>query len=123
MKARERLVKIVRVGVPRFLGSSEVEYRPAEISEQERHELLIKKLGEEVLEYAMNPTLGELADIYDAIDALAWAGHSLPLSAIAAEARRKRIERGSFLTNHGEVMGMYVTTTAPSRHEGEHAVT
>lgn len=112
---RPRFVKVVRTGIARFLGSSEVRYEKA------RAEDLIPglraKLVEEAVEYLLDPSIGELADVYEVVRALAIHDLGVDFHAVQSEASAKTAERGAF----GEGMAMYVFTTAPARHEGRHA--
>lgn len=108
-----RLVKLVRDDIAKFLGSTEVEYKAIEDPALYSMELR-KKLIEEAAECAMEPSLGEIADVYEALVALAHdLGHTE--TAIRAEADCKAMERGGFFNG----VGMYVQTTAPARHEDE----
>jgi len=112
------MVKIVRDGIAKFLGSSEVTYERA--SDEQLVEGLRKKLIEEAAEYVVNPSLGELADVIEVVKALAHYDLGLGPTAfvkVLGEAGAKREERGGF----DEGMAMFVCSTAPARHEGEHA--
>lgn len=115
--AREhpRLVKLVRDGVGKFLGDTRVSYRP--VSRVDHHRLLKEKLMEEAVEYVLDPSLGELADVYETLRALAKF-HGTTIAGVVEEAAHKRAERGGF----DEGTGMYATSTADARHEGEHGV-
>lgn len=112
---RPRLVKLVRDRVAQFINADVgVEYRPIEDKAVAIEELR-KKLLEECAEYLMNPSIGELADIYEVIRALAIhdLGFENGLHDIATEAREKAAERGGF----DMLTGMWATTNAPARHE------
>lgn len=115
MSQRRRLVKLVRDRVGQFIGSNQsVDYAP--VPQDEHRRLLRAKLAEECTEYLLSPSIGELADVYAAVKALANIDLGVPFKEIENEARAKERERGGFLSG----TGMYVTTTAPPRHEGEH---
>ena len=108
--ARPRLVKLVRDGVGALLGDSTVEYRPIE-DREEGIRALRRKLVEEGVEYLETPTIGELADAYEVLVALAMYDLEVPFHEVQDEAERKRQERGGF----DSLTGMYVQTTAPPR--------
>jgi predicted house-cleaning noncanonical NTP pyrophosphatase (MazG superfamily) len=110
-----RLVKLVRDYVGGLLPDSTVTYRKIDDRETLRS-MLRAKLLEEMAEYLRNPSLGELADIHEAVRALCVVDLGCQLHELEEEAREKRIERGGF--DGG--MGMWVTTSAGPRHEGEH---
>lgn len=112
--ARPRLVKLVRDRVGGFLPADfdTVDYRT--INDRAAYiDALRAKLLEEVGEYLRDPSLGELADVYEVVHALAAADLDVPWQAVEREAKSKRQERGGFLG----AVGMYVETTAPARHE------
>ncbi len=115
MPMRKRLVKLVRDGVGQFLGSAEVSYE--QVGGEQLPQLVRAKLLEEVGEYLQNPTVGELADVYEAVRACCI--HDLGITPVEwrREILAKREERGAF----DDGTGMYVITTASPRHEGEHA--
>lgn len=116
---RHRLVKLVRDGVEKFLdGNPTIEYRPIPVRSMFIAELR-KKLLEEGAEYLLNPSVGELADCLEAVRGLAEHDLGVGMAAVEAEADAKRAERGGF----DEGIGMWATTVAPARHEGEHATT
>ena len=64
-------------------------------TEEEYHQKLKEKLSEEVSEFSENPSLEEMADIFEVITALlterGWA-----LEDVVALQKKKREERGSF---------------------------
>jgi predicted house-cleaning noncanonical NTP pyrophosphatase (MazG superfamily) len=112
---RPRLIKLVRDYIGQFLdGDSTVTYEV--IPNEHVLPALRAKLLEEVGEYLVDPCLGELADVYEVVCALADA-EGFGLSGVQAEAGSKVQERGGFYRG----VGMYITTTAPARHEGRHA--
>ena len=121
---RPRLVKLVRDRIGALLGSSEVVYRPIDDKEQ-AIEALRFKLIEEAIEYVRDPSVGELADVQAVVDALATLdpalgdgkalGGARGQLAIKREKEFKRAARGGF----DGLTGMYVFTTADSRHEGD----
>lgn len=113
---RRRLVKLVRDRVGELLPHTQVEYTPIKSRRQVIRELR-KKLVEEATEYLLDPTLDELADVHEVVRALAELDLGVSLDGVITEARHKREERGGFQDG----MGMYAYTTAPTRHEGDHA--
>lgn len=112
---RKRLVKLVRDRVAQFVGKSTVSYEP--VDEATHIRLLRRKLIEEAAEYLENPSLGEAADVLETLRALADWDLKVPWPAVAEEAHAKYEERGGF----DDGIAMFATTTAPSRHEGEHS--
>lgn len=117
--ARPRLVKLVRDRVGDFLGETGgVSYRaPAQGRGGNQHrELLKSKLLGEAGEYILSDDPSELADVLEVLRALAKL-HGMTFGDVLLEADTKRAERGGF---DGAIC-MWVTTTAPSTHEGEHA--
>lgn len=113
---RRRLVKLVRDRVGQFIaGDQGVSYEPV-YNGADHQRLLRAKLLEEAVEYLQNPSLGELADVLQAVHDLAVVDLAAEIDALEAERVHKLEERGGF----AEGTGMYVTTTAPPRHEGEH---
>lgn len=111
---RRRLVKLVRDGVEKFLdGDSHVKYEPIE-DDAQFVESLRKKLAGEAAEYLLNPSIEELADVQEVVEALAThdpaLGDGRPLGgcggklALHRAQKRKRAERGGF---DGRV-GMYL---------------
>lgn len=139
MTERRRLVKLVRDHVGEFIAAANgdtggVEYGP--VPDADRHPLLSAKLIEEATEYLMRPSLGELADVLECVRGLARfhdVDVNVPLFGRRGETQTKPTpatlhdveklaadkcaERGGF----DEGIGMYVRTTAPTTHEGEHA--
>lgn len=110
---RPRLVKLVRDDIGQFLGDSVVTYEPIR-DPHERREALQRKLLEEALEFVLKPTIGELADVFEVVRCLAeYDPAFVSMDAVIDEANAKRAERGGFEAR----IGMYVNTTAPSRHE------
>lgn len=111
---RPRLVKLVRDGVGRFLppGATGVYYK--QIPDRPEGIRALRRKGiEEAVEYLETPSLGELADMYEVILALAKHDLGVTMGDVAQEAARKRGERGGF----DGLIGMYVDTSAPPRHE------
>lgn len=107
-EAKPYLVKLVRDAVATKLVTDTITYEPIPDPE-EAIRLLRAKLIEEAVEYALDPSLHELADVLEVVQALAW--HDLdrtPMSSVDSEAKRKRESRGGF---HG-LTGMYAQTSA-----------
>lgn len=111
-----RLVKLVRDRVHGVLADAGVEFHRIEDGDQYLAALR-KKLVEEAAEYLLNPSLDELADIYETILTLAKRDLGVPFTHVIDECNAKDAERGGF----SGAMGMWVTSTAGPRHEGEHA--
>jgi predicted house-cleaning noncanonical NTP pyrophosphatase (MazG superfamily) len=91
------LIKLVRDDVEASMENPQhgIIYQPIEDHDR-RIEALRRKLGEEVVEYLLNPSIGELVDIEEACLALAQC--DLKVSPTQIETRRlaKRRERGGF---------------------------
>jgi predicted house-cleaning noncanonical NTP pyrophosphatase (MazG superfamily) len=116
-QSRPRLVKLVRERVGRFIGGDQTVTYERITDERVIVDSLRKKLLEECAEYLLDPSVGELADIYEVLRALAMHDIAVTWADVQEEARAKTRERGAFLIP----VGMYVQTTASARHEGEHA--
>lgn len=108
---RRRLVKLVRDGVEKFLGGEvQVKYEPIGDRVAYVNELR-KKLVEEAVEYAMDPSVEEAADVFETLRTLARVDLAVGMSHIEDAAWRKRQERGGF----DQGIGMYLNVA------GEHA--
>jgi predicted house-cleaning noncanonical NTP pyrophosphatase (MazG superfamily) len=103
---RPRLVKIVRDRMGELLPGSEIHYAPVE-DHGLAVEHLRKKLVEEAVEYALDPSITELADVLEAVRALAHVDLDTGMRAVEREAHRKLVERGRF----DGLTGMWVTTS------------
>jgi predicted house-cleaning noncanonical NTP pyrophosphatase (MazG superfamily) len=112
----KRFVKLVRDRIPQFVGDSTLVYEPI-IDHDKRIDALRRKLVEESIEYLMNPSAEELADVQEVIFALAHHDLSVGIEDIERTRVSKVQERGGF----DDGLGMYVYTTAGAAHEGEHA--
>lgn len=112
---RPYLIKLVRDKVGELLaGGGKVSYEP--LDDRELHvKLLREKLIEEALEYHKKPSVGEAADVLQALFDLV----DLDLRASRADLEEARVdkynERGGFL----EGTAMFVTTLAPPPGEPE----
>lgn len=96
------LVKMVRDRVGAALGGDgTVTYRP--MPREEHVKRLRKKLLEEAVEYAAEPSMEELAHVYEAVRCLALVAHSQDVGYVALMADDQRAERGGF----EEGIGMY----------------
>lgn len=96
------LVKLVRDRVSDAMGGDgTVTYRPMPHDEHVRR--LRAKLLEEAVEYAIDPSLAELAQVYVAVEALAKVDLGTTLAAVARQAVEDHEERGGF----DEGVGMY----------------
>lgn len=103
----ERLVKLVRDRIADVAGHSTVEYKPIGDPELVKQELR-KKLVEEALEYLMDPSASEAADVWEVLCCLIKVDLDSTLGDVVLLASCKRTQRGSFL----EGVGMYVDTQA-----------
>lgn len=98
-----RLVKLVRDDVERFCGGNMVvTYEP--MGRKEHSLELRKKLVEEALEYVLEPSMDELADVLEALIALARRDLAASLADVMNAAIRKRKHKGGF--DRG--LGMYL---------------
>ncbi len=103
---------MIRDRIGEFLGDSKVRYEP--VRDRDQHvDLLRGKLLEEAIEYVRDPSVGEAADVLDALQALAAIDLEVDWSEVVGCAKAKTEERGGF--TEGTVM--VVLTTAPSTHE------
>ncbi len=112
----KRFVKLVRDRIPQFVGDSTLSYEPIGDNEQ-RVKALRAKLIEEAVEYLLNPSVGELADVQEVVEALCVHDLKVGWREIERAQSNKNDERGAF----DEGLGMYCYTTAGAAHEGEHA--
>jgi predicted house-cleaning noncanonical NTP pyrophosphatase (MazG superfamily) len=88
-------IKLVRDHIgERLGGEGTITYEP--VDEATHVKGLRKKLVEEALEYAMDPSIGELADVLEAVWSLAAVDLRAPFEVIEQRAKTKRIERGGF---------------------------
>jgi predicted house-cleaning noncanonical NTP pyrophosphatase (MazG superfamily) len=112
MADRKRLVKLVRDDVGQF-GNGSVVYESLDGGED--HAILLRqKLLEEVGEYLIDPSIGELADVLQCVCDLADVDLGVTVAALDRERIEKLNERGGFTGG----TGMYVFSSAPDRHEG-----
>jgi predicted house-cleaning noncanonical NTP pyrophosphatase (MazG superfamily) len=111
---RRRLVKLVRANVAKFLGG-DVQVKYEHIPEELYIGELRKKLIEEAVEYALDPSAEELADVIEVAESL--RRHDLQITPESFEAVRwaKHRERGGF----DAAMGMYLNVAG--EHEDDHA--
>lgn len=104
---RPRLVKLVRDGIGRRLGSQTAVYEPIPDTSEHVTELR-KKLLEEVGEYLLEPCEEELADVLAVVRALALVDLRVEWSKITALELAKHGERGGF----EDGIGLYLVKTA-----------
>jgi predicted house-cleaning noncanonical NTP pyrophosphatase (MazG superfamily) len=109
----ERLVKVVRDGMPRLLLAGEgVRYQP--ISDREALLAALRaKLVEESIEYLTDPAASEAADVLEVLRALAYHDLQIPWREIERARRAKFAERGGYRAG----MGLYVISHASAAHE------
>ena len=86
--------KLVRDYIPEIIKAKGGTYEDLRIASPEEYkEELIKKLGEEAKEFGAEPSVEELADVLEVLEAL----KTLPEYANVEEIRlKKRAERGGF---------------------------
>jgi len=95
---RKTYNKLVRDRIPEIIQASGQQYVTEVLSEEEYQQALRQKLIEEAHEAAdsdVSGLVGELADLYEVMDALAKV-YGIEHEAILVEQRRKRDERGDF---------------------------
>jgi predicted house-cleaning noncanonical NTP pyrophosphatase (MazG superfamily) len=102
-----RLVKLVRNRIGRFLIDPEVVYTQIE-DPYVRLSALRRKLVEEAVEYVMDPSVAELADVLEVVRSLAEEDPAVNVGfgAIMAASTRRREEAGALTGG----IGMYVRT-------------
>lgn len=102
-----RLIKLVRNNVQKHVPGDEpqVEYRPM-TSEPEYEGALIRKLGEEVVEFICDPNEEELGDVLTVLLAIAITKFGLNPQDLMHEASKKNKRMGKF----DQGIGMYVMT-------------
>lgn len=87
--------KLVRDKIPELLASQNIIFNTRQASNQEFWHLLFIKLQEEIVEFAQNPTVEELADIIEVVYALG-AICNISETKIALERMSKKAAKGSF---------------------------
>jgi predicted house-cleaning noncanonical NTP pyrophosphatase (MazG superfamily) len=93
---RKTYNKLVRDRIPEIIQAAGQEYAAEVMSLEDYQQALREKLVEEAQEAAdARDLIGELADLYEVMDALIKV-YGIDPDAIAAEQRRKRDERGGF---------------------------
>jgi predicted house-cleaning noncanonical NTP pyrophosphatase (MazG superfamily) len=105
-------IKLVRdeiQNVPNVVGS---EVKVWAVGQTTHVELLKAKLLEEVGEYLLAPSVEELADIMEVVEALGRVHHGRTWSQLRSRQHTKRKERGGFLG--GSVM--YAECAQPKDH-------
>jgi predicted house-cleaning noncanonical NTP pyrophosphatase (MazG superfamily) len=108
-------VKLVRDDVARHVPDAAVTFGP--VPAEKMHDLLKGKLIEEAAEYLVSPSLGELADVYEVLRALArW--HNATMRDVESVALDKYGERGGFEAG----LGMFCTTTPEAERLNSHAL-
>tara|TARA_R100000808_G_C2143699_1_gene151471 strand:+ start:1534 stop:1848 length:315 start_codon:yes stop_codon:yes gene_type:complete len=85
--------KLVRDRIPEIIEESGKRYNCHVADEDEFRGALLQKLVEEVEEFIEDPSIEELADIYEVLDALR---KEFRLHGSMAQQIVKRIEKGSF---------------------------
>lgn len=98
-----KLIKLVRDRIDTFTEGFHDRLVYETLSKEEHIVELRKKLLEECAEYLLDPSLGELADIYEVVRALAHCDLDVSLGEVERAATKKRAERGGFT----EGLGMY----------------
>lgn len=90
------IVKLVRDRVGDRVGPARGFQYDRCLDRDQHSRLLRAKLLEEVGEYLLDPSIGELADVYEVVYALAIVDLGVDVVAVGHAARAKRLERGSF---------------------------
>jgi predicted house-cleaning noncanonical NTP pyrophosphatase (MazG superfamily) len=98
-----RLIKLVRDRIDEYVGDKHHNVMYQTLTKEAHVTELRKKLLEECAEYLLEPSLGELADIYEVLRALADVDLDISFSLVKIVADEKRAQRGGFI--HG--LGMY----------------
>lgn len=93
----ERMVKLVRSKAGQLWKATAVEFRPVRDGSPEHVKLLRQKLIEEAAEYVTDPSLGELADVFDVIEALLARDLDCTSEDLWTEIMKRRQERGSYI--------------------------
>jgi predicted house-cleaning noncanonical NTP pyrophosphatase (MazG superfamily) len=114
-RGRRRLVKLVRSRVGQFIGGdSKVTYEV--VPKVDHVRLLRAKLMKEATEHLLDPSVDELADVFEVVRCLVKVEGRGTIDDVILRANQKREERGDFM----EAVGMYCTTTAAPKSEGGH---
>lgn len=92
MSTRAYLVKLVR---GRFLDAKGAHIIFQPVDKESYLRLIRRKVREEAIEYVDDPSLGELADVYEAVRCVASA-EGWTMRQVHIEADRKRTERGDY---------------------------
>lgn len=102
-------IKLVRSGIVKVanVAGASVYFKP--VGQTTHLRLLKEKLLEEVGEYLVSPSLSELADILEVVEALAAVDQGAGIKRLHFEQMRKRRERGGFM----EGIAMYARTALP----------
>lgn len=96
------LIKLVRDRMPDMRGpGSTIVYEPVDGATREK--LLRQKLVEEAAEYAIDPSVEELGDVYDVLAGLCHYVHGISVAQLRERTAGKYAERGGF--EHG--IGMF----------------
>lgn len=103
MSEFERLVKLVRDLIPEKVTARGVVYKAMPPEDHQR--MLRRKLVEEAIEYLEEPSVEELCDVLEVVEALAVIGHGITLNGLEFVRDDKHTERGGFVDG----IGMYVT--------------
>lgn len=113
-------IKLVRDDIGRRLGGSgSITYEP--LTDRAEHiKRLRSKLAEEAIEYLLNPSVSELADVLGAARALAEVDLEVPWSDVEAADAQKCSERGGFragmvMVSHHHADGQDLLTEAEAQ--------
>lgn len=88
--------KLVRDRIPDILKEKGIKYYSHIANKEEFEEKLYKKLREELDEFMDEPSVEELADMLEVIDAIRTF-HNINLDELKTVKSRKKRERGSFI--------------------------
>lgn len=87
--------KLVRDKIPEIIAAKGQSYKIHTATPEEYRVKLIEKLGEEVAEFTKEPSVEELADIMEVVQALAFLLESTPAEVEKLRAQKAE-ERGGF---------------------------
>jgi predicted house-cleaning noncanonical NTP pyrophosphatase (MazG superfamily) len=96
MKKVKHFNKLIRDEIPLKIKNNGEVPVTKKLRSKEFKSALLKKLEEEALEFKLDPSLEEAADILEVLDAL-FAEHYLNKKDILKVKKEKRKERGGFL--------------------------
>jgi predicted house-cleaning noncanonical NTP pyrophosphatase (MazG superfamily) len=108
-----RLVKLVRDGVQKHLPAANPEVQYRRVDDEDFIPLLIRKLGEETVEFLLDNSKEELSDVFAVCLALGDHMFNMAPDQLYEEAKRKQRRMGGFKTG----MGMYIKTLTKESYD------